>query len=112
MNKTAIKNFAIWARNKLIADITYKAGLLGISEKGIKNPLSQSTNGVQFFDIGTKEPYSISGIEIRQRESLATVIRSKEKQSDYAAAYRSVIEEVAYTWFNRLIAVRFMEVND
>ena len=112
MNKTAIKNFAIWARNKLIADITYKAGLLGISEKGIKNPLPQSTTGVQFFDIGTKEPYSISGIEIRQRESLATVIRSKEQQSDYATAYKSVIEEVAYTWFNRLIAVRFMEVND
>lgn len=112
MNKTAIKNFAIWSRNKLIADITYKAGLLGISEKGIKSPLPQSTTGVQFFDIGTKEPYSISGIEIRQRESLATVIRSKEQQSDYATAYKSVVEEVAYTWFNRLIAVRFMEVND
>lgn len=112
MNKTAIKNFAIWARNKLIADITYKTGLLGISEKGIKSPLPQSTNGVQFFDIGTKEPYSISGIEIRQREALATAIRDKEKQSDYATAYRSIIEEVAYTWFNRLIAVRFMEVND
>lgn len=111
MNKTAIKNFAIWARNKLIADITYKAGLLGISEKVIKSPLPQSTNGVQFFDIGTKEPYSISGIEIRQREALAIFIRDKEKQSDYATAYRSVIEEVAYTWFNRLIAVRFMEVN-
>ena len=112
MNKTAIKNFAIWARNKLITDITYKAGLLGISEKGIKSPLPQSTNGVQFFDIGTKEPYSISGIEIRQREALAKVIRDKEKQSDYATAYKSVVEEVAYTWFNRLIAIRFMEVND
>ncbi|MGE4589049.1 MAG: BREX-1 system adenine-specific DNA-methyltransferase PglX [Acidaminococcaceae bacterium] len=112
MNKTAIKNFAIWARNKLIADITYKAGLLGISEKGIKNPLPQSTSGVQFFDIGTKEPYSISGIEIRQREALAVVIREKEKQSDYSTAYKSVVEEVAYTWFNRLIAVRFMEIND
>ena len=112
MNKTAIKNFAIWARNKLIADITYKAGLLGISEKGIKSSLPQSTNGVQFFDIGTKEPYSISGIEIRQREALAEAIRSKEQQSDYATAYKSVVEEVAYTWFNRLIAVRFMEVND
>ena len=43
MNKTAIKNFAICARNKLIADITYKAGLLGITEKETKNPLPQST---------------------------------------------------------------------
>ena len=112
MNKTAIKNFAIWARNKLIADIIYKAGLLGITEKTIKSSLTQSTKDVQFFDIGTKEPYSISGIEIKQREALATAIRNKEQQSDYPTAYKAVIEEVAYTWFNRLIAVRFMEVND
>lgn len=112
MNKTAIKNFAIWARNKLIADITYKAGLLGITEKKIKSPLPQSTKDVQFFDIGTKEPYSISGIEIKQREALVTVIRNKEQQADYSTAYKAVIEEVGYTWFNRLIAVRFMEVND
>ena len=112
MNKTAIKNFAIWARKKLIADIIYKAGLLGITEKAIKSPLSQSTKDVQFFDIGTKEPYSISGIEIKQREALATVIRNKEQQYDYPTAYKAIIEEVAYTWFNRLVAVRFMEVND
>ena len=112
MNKTAIKNFAIWARNKLIADISYKAGLLGITEKGIKSPLSQSTQTVQFFDIGTKEPSSITGIEIQQRKKLVEEIERKAKQSDYAAAYKNVIEEVAYTWFNRLIAIRFMEVND
>ncbi|MBP2637787.1 MAG: Methylase/Eco57I restriction endonuclease [Firmicutes bacterium] len=112
MNKTAIKNFAIWARNKLIADITYKAGLLGITEKAIKSPLPQSTKDVQFFDIGTKEPYTISGIEIKQRETLVNVIRNKEQQFDYLTAYKAVIEEVAYTWFNRLIAVRFMEAND
>lgn len=112
MNKTAIKNFAIWARNKLIDDITYKAGLLGISDREIKTPLTQSTKDVQFFDIGTKEPYCISGIELKQREALATAIRNKEQQSDYPTAYKAVIEEVAYTWFNRLIAVRFMEVND
>ena len=112
MNKTAIKNFAIWARNKLIADITYKAGLLGITEKAIKSPLPQSTKDVQFFDIGTKEPYSISGIEIKQREALATVIRNKAQQAEYSTAYKAIIEEVAYTWFNRLVAVRFMEVND
>jgi hypothetical protein len=112
MNKTAIKNFAVWAREKLIADITYKAGLLGITDKEIKSALAQSSKDVQFFDIGTKEPYSISGIEIRQREKLAEIINNKAKQSDYATAYKAVIEEVAYTWFNRLIAVRFMEVND
>ena len=112
MNKTTIKNFAIWARNKLIADISYKAGLLGITEKGIKSPLPQSTQTVQFFDIGTKEPSSITGIEIQQRKKLVEEIERKAKQSDYATAYKNVIEEVAYTWFNRLIAIRFMEVND
>jgi len=112
MNKTAIKNFAIWARKKLIADITYKAGLLGITEKGIGNPLPQSTKDVQFFDIGAMEPYSIKDVEIEQRKHLVDIIQQKEKQSDYKTAYHSVIEEVAYTWFNRLIAVRFMEVND
>ena len=112
MNKTAIKNFAIWARNKLIAEITYKAGLLGITEKEIKSPLPQSTQTVQFFDIGTKEPYSITGVEIKQREKLAEEIRRKANQTDYNTAYKNVVEEVAYTWFNRLIAVRFMEVND
>ena len=112
MNKTAIKNFAIWARNKLIADISYKAGLLGITEKGTKSPLPQSTQTVQFFDIGTKEPSSITGIEIQQRKKLVEEIERKAKQSDYSTAYKNVIEEVAYTWFNRLIAIRFMEVND
>lgn len=112
MNKTAIKNFAIWARNKLIADITYKAGLLGITEKEIKNPLPQSTQSVQFFDIGTKEPYAITGNEIKQRKKLVEEIQRSSNQSDYHTAFKNVIEEVAYTWFNRLIAVRFMEVND
>lgn len=112
MNKTAIKNFAIWARNKLIAEIAYKAGLLGITEKEIKSPLTQSTQTVKFFDIGTKEPYSITGIEIEQRKKLAAEIQNKASQSDYKTAYKSLVEEVAYTWFNRLIAVRFMEVND
>lgn len=112
MNKTAIKNFAIWARKKLIADISYKAGLLGITEKEIKSPLPQSTRDVEFYDIGTKEPYSISGIEIEQRRKLAEVIQERAERSDYKSAYNNVIEEVAYTWFNRLIAVRFMEVND
>lgn len=112
MNKTAIKNFAIWARNKLIADIVYKAGLLGITENEIKNPLPQSTQSVQFFDIGTKDPYSISGFEIEQRKKLVEEIERKAKQSDLKTAFKSVVEEVAYTWFNRLIAIRFMEVND
>lgn len=112
MNKTAIKNFAIWARNKLIADVSYDARLIGITEDGMAKPLPQSFGGTQFFDIGTAEPYSISGEAVRQRDKLIEVIQQKEKDTDYKTAYQYVIEEVAYTWFNRLIAIRFMEVND
>lgn len=112
MNKTAIKNFAIWARNKLIADVSYDARLIGIRSDGIAKPLPQSFGGTQFFDIGTAEPYSISGEAVRQRDKLIEVIQQKEKDTDYKTAYQYVIEEVAYTWFNRLIAIRFMEVND
>lgn len=112
MDKTAIKNYAIWARTKLIDDIKYKASLLGITEKGIADALPQSTTQEQYFDIGTREPYAIRGVQIAQRRSLAEAIKKKAQESDYLTAYNSIIEEVAYTWFNRFIAVRFMEVND
>ncbi len=111
MNKTAIKNFAIWARNKLRADIILKAGLLGITDKEIANPLPQSTDDLQIFDIGTSQPVRLEGkTAIDQRKSLVAAIRAKKLK--HAEAFDTVIEEVAYTWFNRLIAVRFMEVND
>ncbi len=112
MNKTAIKNFAIWARNKLIADIQYKAGLMGITSKEIHAALPQSTKETEFYNIGTTKPYVITGEAIRQRRSLVEIINQKAKETNYQTAYKYIIEEVAYTWFNRLIAVRFMEIND
>lgn len=113
MNKTAIKNFAVWARQKLISDITYKAGMLGISENGIADKLPHSTPDLEFYDIGTKDYAEVSGKEIKQRNALVNAIRKKEKDNgDYKSAFGYVVEEVAYTWFNRLIAIRFMEVND
>ena len=112
MDKTSIKNFAIWARNKLIADIGYKASLMGITEDGISEALSQSTISTEFYDIGTDKPFAISANQIKQRKRLVEVIRKKEADTDYKTAYKYIIEEVAYTWFNRLIAIRFMEVND
>ena len=113
MNKTAIKNFAVWARQKLISDITYKAGMLGITEDGIAEKLPHSTSDLEFYDIGTKDYAEVSGKEIKQRNALVNAIRKKEKDNgDYKSAFGYVIEEVAYTWFNRLIAIRFMEVND
>ena len=83
MNKTAIKNFAIWARNKLIADIQYRTGLMGITADGIKDPLPQSTGTMEFYDIGTTEPYAISGDAVRQRSRLVEIIRQKERDSDW-----------------------------
>ena len=113
MNKTAIKNFAISAREKLIADITYKAGLIGVSADGIKQPLPQSTKDMQFFDIGLKEYSPLEGkAAIEQRNALVKAINDKAAGSDYTTAFNAIMEEIAYTWFNRLIAIRFMEVND
>lgn len=113
MNKTAIKNFAVWARKKLIEDISYKARLLGVSDKEIAKALPQSTNDLKFFDIGTKDYTEVSGKEIKQREALISAIKTKERDTkNYKEAYEYIIEEVSYTWFNRLIAIRFMEVNE
>lgn len=86
MNKTAIKNFAIWARNKLIADIHYRAGLIGITLDGIANPLPQSTGDTEFYDIGTAEPYSIHGQAVKQRKRLVELLNKKATGSDYATA--------------------------
>ena len=113
MNKTAIKNFAVWARTKLEKDITDKAGLIGVSDKGIAQPLPQSTDDLLFLDIGTKEYAKVEGkTAIAQRKALIDRIKGKEADMGYDRAYNAVIEEIAYTWFNRLIAIRFMEVND
>lgn len=111
MNKPAIKKFAVWARNKLIEEITYKAGLLGITENGIASELPASTDTLKLYDIGTKEPVKIEGIAVSQRNSLVKAINHKAEKLKYKDAFEYVVEEVAYTWFNRLIAVRFMEVN-
>jgi len=98
MDKTAIKNFAVWARKKLIEDIKQKAYEIGITEKEIKEP-EVSTSDTMI--IGDR---SLNKIEIAQRKSLVSIIKEK--------GFNNVIEEVAYTWFNRFIALRFMEVNE
>jgi hypothetical protein len=67
---------------------------------------------LQFFNIGDHdEPYKLAGDGIRQRDNMVKVLKAKERQSDYKTAFNSLAEETAYTWFNRLIAIRFMEVN-
>ena len=112
IDKTAIKNFAIYSRNKLMNDIKNKAALIGITESGIQKPLSTSTGNVQFFDIGMTNPYQIEGKAINQRNELIRELDRRTQGSTYKTAYETLIEEVAYTWFNRIIAIRFMEVNN
>ena len=113
MNKTVIKNFSIWARNALMDQVRTQMRLLGITEERIAGPLPQSAGHTQFFDIGTDQPYQIDGKAVDQRAHLVDHLRAQEKEEEggYASAYEHVVEEAAYTWFNRLIAVRFMEVN-
>jgi type II restriction/modification system DNA methylase subunit YeeA len=98
MDKSAVKNFAVWARRKLIDDITQKAFELGITEKGISKAVKVSSDAVQV------NGRLLQKYEVKQREAL--VARIKEK------GFQEVIEEAAYTWFNRIIAIRFMEVNE
>lgn len=113
MDKPAIKKFAIWARNKLIADTKYRAGLVGVTETAVAEPLPQSNENVQFFDVGLPQPYRIEGDAVTQRQRfVAELNKETAKQGSYTAAYQTVVDKVAYTWFNRLIAVRYMEVND
>ncbi len=113
MNKTAIKNFAVWARQKLISGITYEAKMLGITENGIAKKLPQSTDDMHFYDVGTAIYAEVPKDKIEQRESLTKKIKEEETDMpSYKDAFYHVVEEIAYTWFNRLIAIRFMEVND
>ena len=103
MNKVAIKNFAVEARKKLIASVKDKAGRIGITKENITESISKG-EGYAVFPTHIGIEATLTGKELKQRENL--VNRIKEK------SYESVMEEVAYTWFNRIIAVRFMEVKD
>lgn len=103
MNKAAIKNFAVEARKKLIASVKDKAGRIGITNENITEAISKG-EGYAVFPTHIGSETTLVGKELKQRENL--VNRIKEK------GYESVMEEVAYTWFNRIIAVRFMEIND
>ena len=93
MNKNAIQKFAIWARKELIAQVSQRAYQYGIDESGFGDASADTLNG-----------RLLTAEEKSQRQEL--IGRIKEK------GYKQVMEEVAYTWFNRFIALRFMEVNN
>lgn len=92
MNKNAIKKFATEARRELISRVSQRALQYGISDKETGNPNDDSVGG-----------HLLSSIEKKQRAALIQQIKEK--------GYEQVMEEVAYTWFNRFSALRFMEVN-
>ena len=112
MNKTKIKNFSIWARRHLIEVVAYRMRFLGIDENGIAAEMAGSTPTLKLYDMGTSKPAEVADRDIAKRVRLAAHIKDHEANSNYKTAYETVVEEIAYTWFNRLIAIRFMEVND
>lgn len=103
MNKTVIKKFAIEARKKLIASVTDKAGMLGITAKQCSSPIS---SGVDFavYKTAAGTEVTLNKKQCEQRKKLVDQIEDR--------GFETIMEEVAYTWFNRICAIRFMEVND
>ena len=93
MNKNAIKNFAVSARILLIQAVTQKAFEYEVTEDGKNDPSQAAVNG-----------QSLTPSEQSQRAQLIAQIQAK--------GFASTMEEAAYTWFNRFIALRFMEVNN
>lgn len=92
MDKNAIKKYAVWARTELIARVTQKALQYGIEKEKIVDAAADSVHGKV-----------LSAAEKKQRQALIAQIQAK--------GFEHVMEEVAYTWFNRFSALRFMEVN-
>ncbi|MFT8961857.1 MAG: BREX-1 system adenine-specific DNA-methyltransferase PglX [Lacticaseibacillus paracasei] len=109
MDKKAIKTFAIQARRSLIESIKLKLENLGITRDGVAEKTPQSTNEIEYY--GDKG-LSITGQDIRRRHELVARLKGMVKQEEWSDALTDLIEEVAYTWFNRIIAIRFMEVNE
>ena len=103
MDKSVLKSFAIDSRNKLIDDTIFKLNLIGISKNEIKDPIAKS-EGMEVFQITSINNYTIYDEDIDKRKNLIKQIKDK--------GFDNIVEEVAYTWFNRIIAIRFMEVNN
>ena len=100
MNKTLIKNFGIDARVRLIQMAIDNAGLVGVTKDKITEPVQ---NGADFeiYKTAAGTDYTITGNKIKQRKRLVERINK--------IGFEQVMEETAYTWFNRIIAIRYME---
>ena len=103
MNKNAIKKFAIDARNKLIASVTDKVGMLGITSDNCSEAITKGAD-FEVYKTAAGTEVTLNKKQCEQRRKLVDQI--------HARGFEAVVEEVAYTWFNRICAIRFMEVND
>ena len=111
MEKAPIKKFAVEARRKLIADVTFQLERYGITEKGIVEPQT-STDKELVFDLGNGNTQTIKGERyVNQYRNLVACVRGFYVGGNPKQQLEQFIEEIAFTWFNRLIAIRFMEVN-
>lgn len=93
MNDSAIKSYCTWARRELISEVKRRCAIYDISE----NPTSPA-------DADAVNGQVLTGAEKEQRKELLSAIREE--------GYNRIVERAAYTWFNRIMAIRFMEVND
>lgn len=103
MNKNAIKKFAIEARKKLIDSVTDKAGMLGITPDNCSEAITKGAD-FEVYETAAGTEVTLNKKQCEQRRKLVDQI--------HARGFEAVVEEVAYTWFNRICAIRFMEVND
>ncbi|WP_328285039.1 BREX-1 system adenine-specific DNA-methyltransferase PglX [Liquorilactobacillus vini] len=110
IDKGKVKKFAVNARRTLIEDIKLRLRQIGIDENGIADKLPESTAEIEYYSktLGTE----LTGSKIFWRQDLVKILNRRKKKTDWETALQDTIEEVAYTWFNRIIAIRFMEVND
>ena len=114
MDKKAIKDFAVNAREKLRSDVTRKLVKLGITATGVEDVTKIGNDTIEVPSSGER----FTGKDINSRKKLIEVLKNYENQIDpkdkkqKEIAFDRLVEEVAYTWFNRLVAIRFMEVNN
>ena len=111
MEKAPIKKFAVEARRKLITDVTFQLERYGITEKGIVEPQT-STDKELVFDLGNGNTQTIKGERyVNRYRNLVAYMRGFYVGGNPKQQLEQFIEKIAFTWFNRLIAIRFMEVN-
>ena len=111
MDKNKIKKYAINARTELINAIKVKLATLGIDENEIQDKLSISTPDKEYY-VDDNEANALTGAQIGWRKDIIAELNRYGYQEDSKTAYKDFVEEVAYTWFNRIIAIRFMEINN